>query len=175
MSTCGYRRGQPAPPTRRTRRRQEKGRDDDSWGIACHGGVSKSMNWEGAFATTLPEDAHKNGEVRSIVRLSCEARDHGPSAHSSIPPMNTDVVDGGVLMNVGWRDRKRWTVRWRSKDEPYRGERAFKRKRGFVRKPGTVLVHHGAVPPYRTRSYALGSPRSRPRERMSLKTQILGW
>ena len=94
------------------------------------------MNWEGAFATTLPEDAHKNGEVRSIVRLSCEARDHGPSAHSSIPPMNTDVVDGGVLMNVGWRDRKRWTVRWRSKDEPYRGERAFKRKRGFVRKPG---------------------------------------
>ena len=43
--------------------------------------------------------------------------------------MNTDVVVGGVLMNVGWRDRKRWTVRRRSKDEPYRGERAFKRKK----------------------------------------------
>ena len=93
----------------------------------------------------------------------------------SLGSMKTDVVDRGVLMNAGRRDRKRWTVRWRSKDEPYRGDRAFKRKRGFVRKPGTVLVHHGAVPPYRTRSYALGSPRSRPRERMSLKTQILGW
>ena len=66
---------------------------------------------------------------QETMGLSRNARDHEPSAHSSIPPMNTDVVDGGVLMNVGWRDRKRWTVRWRSKDEPYRGERAFKRKK----------------------------------------------
>ena len=111
--------------------------------------------------------------IGALHRQVC-ARGWKRTPHRSPGSMNTDVVDGGVLMNVGWRDRKRWTVRWRSKDEPYRGERAFKRKRGFVRKPGTVLVHHGAVPPYRTRSYALGSPRSRPRERMSLKTQILG-